>query len=473
MQTYRLKISELVFKELQSLVFASHPKEAAAFALAGIAKHRHGHDVIVRRAVPIPQEHFSIQHEYRLEISTSAVNGLIALCEKNQLGAVLCHSHPQDIPYSTSDDEGERRIFEVLRQFIPVNAPIASLLFYPGGVRGRIWLDYSSRPLPLSEIIVVGRSLKRIRVPEALRTQEDLMLSVFDRQVRAFGMDGQALIASTKVGVVGIGGTGSPTAEQLIRLGVQDLVLIDPDGFEKSNLTRVYGTFSSSLRRARWKFRKGTPTKKVDLVAKHLKRINPRAHIRISPRSIVLDDVVRQLFDRDIVFLCTDNHWSRSVVNQVAYQYLIPTINLGARIDAVDGKISEARGTVDILRPGMPCLWCSQLLRAELIAAESMPKSSYESLQRDGYVEGIDTRAPSVVSVTTAISGIAVSLFLQLVTDFMSSCGDIARLNYNILDSTVRRGKAAISDGCVCQKVCGFGDLKSLPTIKEDEPFRA
>ena len=42
---------------------------------------------------------------------------------------------------------------------------------------------------------------------------------VFDRQVRAFGADIQELLATLRIGIVGNGGTGSPVAEQLIRLG--------------------------------------------------------------------------------------------------------------------------------------------------------------------------------------------------------------------------------------------------------------
>jgi len=464
MMQYRLKITEQTLKELQDLVFADLPLEAGAFALAGVAKHGDCDDVLVRRPIAIPKGQFSFQHELRLEISTQAINGLIALCESNRLGAVLCHSHPDNIPYSGSDDHGERRIFEVLRRFIPANAPTASLLFYPGGVRGRVWIPKSRNPVPLSEIIVIGPSLKRIRLDDASLDGNEFDQEIFDRQLRAFGKYGQSMIARAKVGLVGVGGTGSPAAEQLVRLGVRDLVLIDRDEFEPSNITRVYGTFASASRQ-RWWYR-GKKPKKVDLVASNLMKINPQASIQAEPKDIVIHDVARKLFDRDIIFLCTDNHWSRAIVNQIAYQYLIPTINLGVRIDAIENRISDARGTMDVLRPGLPCLWCSQFLRGERIAAESMPAHDRRSLEREGYVEGIDTNAPSVVSMTTTISGMGVTQFLQLVTGFMGAGGDIARLNYNIMDGTVRSGRATILNECLCKKVLGFGDLKALPTLE-------
>lgn len=460
MKRYRIRIAEADFERLQELVFSDAPREAGAFALAGIADYGAGADILVRRAVEVPSKHFLVQHEHRLEIESRAINGLIALCEANGLGAVLCHSHPEDMPYSPSDDHGEDRIFRTMRAFVRPNAPTASLLFYPGGVQGRVWLPDQSQPAPLSEVMVVGRSLQRI--PPATGFEQE----IYDRQVRAFGRAGQSLISRARVAIVGLGGTGSPTAEQLVRLGVSDLVLIDPDWFTDSNITRVYGTFASALRPSRWSWKRirKRPERKVDLVAQHLCRINPAARIRTVPESVVVQSAAAQLLDRDVIFLCTDEHWGRSVVNEVAYQYMIPVINMGAAIKARDSTIAAATGAVDVLMPNLPCLWCSQFLRANRIAAESMPRSKRRRLEAEGYVEGVDDKAPSVISITTALSGLAVTQFLQIVTDFMGPSGAVSRLRYDILSGTVRRGTAATAPNCVCQRIRGFGDLRPLST---------
>ena len=94
-----------------------------------------------------------------------------------------------------------------------------------------------------------------------------------------------------------------------------------------------------------------------------------------------------------------------------------------------------------------------------------MPAGSWETLEAEGYVEDIETPVPSVVSITTTLSGMAVTLFLQLVTDFMGPSGEVARLNYDVMNGTVRRGTALIPQGCVCRKVRGFGDLAALATL--------
>jgi tRNA A37 threonylcarbamoyladenosine dehydratase len=64
----------------------------------------------------------------------------------------------------------------------------------------------------------------------------------FDRQVRAFGKDIQRLLGRLHIGIIGVGGTGSSIAEQLIRLGVGSLTISDDDFFEHSNVNRVYGS---------------------------------------------------------------------------------------------------------------------------------------------------------------------------------------------------------------------------------------
>ena len=263
------------------------------------------------------------------------------------------------------------------------------------------------------------------------------------------------------MGIIGIGGTGSPIAEQLVRLGVSDIVLIDPDKFSPTNLTRVYGTNFESVRKS-----KLMTEYKVNLVSSYLKRIPPKVQIQTINQNVVLSRVSRALLDRDILFLCTDEHWGRSIVNQIAYQYLIPTINLGVRIASNDGVISNAIGTLDVLRPGKPCLWCKQFLSAERISAESLPIKDRRSRLQEGYVEDIDTPTPSVVSFTSSVASSAVSIFIHTFTNFMGDRGDISRLSFDFLTGLTSRGTTQLHRACICQKVKGFGDLLPLATVE-------
>lgn len=110
-------------------------------------------------------------------------------------------------------------------------------------------------------------------------------------------------------------------------------------------------------------------------------------------------------------------------------------------------------------------MWCKQFLRSDRIAAESMPEKDRTSREEEGYVEGINTAAPSVISLNTVLAGLAVTVFLELVTDFMAERGSILRLNYDIMNGTVARGSSQIPERCTCKNSKGFGDLKTLLTI--------
>src|SRR5207244_4164085 len=71
--------------------------------------------------------------------------------------------------------------------------------------------------------------------------------ALYDRQVRAFGGGVQGILSNLRVGVVGVGGTGSAVAEQLIRLGTGKLYVFDGDRLDDSNLTRVYESGSDQI----------------------------------------------------------------------------------------------------------------------------------------------------------------------------------------------------------------------------------
>lgn len=333
-----------------------------------------------------------------------------------------------------------------------------------GSIIGRIWVRDRQDFEQIKKIIVIGRSIQVYEdSPSGKLPAADAKL--YDRQVLAFGTQGQVILSKAKVAVIGVGGTGSSTAEQLVRLGVKDLVLVDHDNFALSNLTRMYGTFSPTNSVLK-QFSRRKSDSKVDIIASHLKHIQPTVEIRRIPQKIVLSKAAQFLLDRDIIFLCTDDHWGRSIVNQIAYQYLIPVINIGMGIRSQNGTITAASGAVDIIRSGTACLWCSQFLNPDRITAESISQHKRQQLREEGYVEDVGTPTPSVVSVTTTLAGIAVTKFLQMMTDFMGKSGDISRLRYDIMDGTVRRGRTNIVAGCVCQKNKGYGDLRPLHTVE-------
>src|SRR6185312_10731205 len=117
----------------------------------------------------------------------------------------------------------------------------------------------------------------RFRLIPSLEGSSRPLSAAFDRNVRAFGPIIQDTLRSLRVGIVGCGGTGSATAEQLVRLGVRTFTLVDPEELAESNVTRLYGSNPNQV---------GQP--KVDVVAQNLRSIAPDADVTAFQSTILV-----------------------------------------------------------------------------------------------------------------------------------------------------------------------------------------
>jgi molybdopterin/thiamine biosynthesis adenylyltransferase len=270
----------------------------------------------------------------------------------------------------------------------------------------------------------------------------------FDRQVRAFGADGQRVLHALRVAIVGLGGTGSIAAQQLAHLGVRDFVLIDPDYVELTNLNRVVGAGETDV-----------GLSKSDVARRHVQAIAPASRALSVVGDIVHAAVAKELLGADVLLCCTDNHGSRSVVQQVAYQYLIPCIDVGSTITNRNGRITGVFGRVQLLGPDQPCLWCSGLLSSEEVRRDMM--SAFER-RADPYMQGADEPAPSVISLNGTVVSLAVTMLLGLVTAIPIGARHVI---YNACASTLRPVRASAQVGCfICSRegVLSRGDLQPL-----------
>jgi molybdopterin/thiamine biosynthesis adenylyltransferase len=191
-------------------------------------------------------------------------------------------------------------------------------------------------------------------------------------------------------------------AQELVHLGIRDFILVDPDHIEVTNLNRVVGACSEDV---------GHP--KVEIAQRYLRRFAPNARVRPIVGDVVRDSVARRLVDADVIFCCTDSHGSRSVVQQVAYQFLIPCIDIGSTITANHGEITGIFGRVQLLGPDQPCLWGSNLLSSEEVRRDMM--SEFER-KVDPYLQGAHEPAPSVISLNGTVVSLAVTMLLGVAT---------------------------------------------------------
>jgi molybdopterin-synthase adenylyltransferase len=388
------------WESLKQSLFTDDGNENAAALLCGISDTDLQRRLLVRQMLPVPSEEYVERLPYHLEVSPSFYNDVITRCLDQHLTPVIVHSHPghREAWYSGSDDHGERRLLPTLAALLPGTLP-ASLVVTPTAVAGRVCLENSF--VSLAGITVVGTPTIRYRF-QSQDQRKQKPIDRFDRQVRAFGADGQRTLESLKIAVIGVGGTGSLVAEQLVRAGVRDLQIMDFDNIEESNLSRIFGATKRDVNRH-----------KVDVLAKHLEKIGNVAVTKDS-RSAIKQSSLITFRDRDLVFSCVDNDRTRALLNRFAHQYLIPVVDLGTRLDARQGHITAAAGRVSILGHGLTCLRCSNHINSERIRAESMPREERIALQQEGYVMGIDEPAPAVVSLNTVIAGLGATAGLNL-----------------------------------------------------------
>ncbi|MGB9235462.1 MAG: ThiF family adenylyltransferase [Terriglobales bacterium] len=349
--------------------------------------------LIVTRIEYPDDDSYSDRSPLSAELKPDYIAHIGKVAARENLSVVFVHSHPGSAPpeFSRTDDQGEIR----LAKFLSVRAPDtkhAAVVVSAGGWRARCL----GTKTPL-RVISIGAQLEVLFDPR--HAQEPASLK-FDRQIRALGAAGHKHLESLTVAIVGLGGTGSIAAEQLAYLGVRKFILFDPDRIELTNLNRVVGAYASDIGRF-----------KTHVAADMIARIvsDPVVHIIVG--DVTRTQFARELRSADFIFSCTDSHGSRAVIQQIAYQYLIPCIDVGSVISASDGHIAGIHGRVQALAPGLPCFTCCELLDSEEVRRDMM---NAEERQRDVYIQGANEAAPAVISINGTVTSIAMTMFLAM-----------------------------------------------------------
>jgi hypothetical protein len=98
------------------------------------------------------------------------------------------------------------------------------------------------------------------------------------------------------------------------------------------------------------------------------------------------------------------------VLSQLAYQYLIPGIDMGVAIHARTRGVSHISGRVQMLAPGLACLLCSHVLDSEAVRRDLLTDHARGA---DPYIVGALVPQPAVISINGAAASLAVTMFLS------------------------------------------------------------
>ena len=393
-----------------------------------------------------------IDDTYGIKLSPHGIVHMMNAATQAGTGIVEVHSHPgadESVRFSRTDEEGHCEIVHFALSSLRNGSPYGSMVAGRRSLSGLLWLAPSSQPLSIATFRVAGR-------PAPLFAELGDPRLAFDegrytRQVALLGREGQRKIGLVKVGIVGLGGTGSIVARTLAYEGVRSFVLVDHDNVTKSNLNRMDGA-------TRWDAR--LHRKKVKVARREIRRIAPDSRITSVPRSLFSREAIEMLAESDIIFGCTHNHGTRLCLNEISAAYLKPYIDLGSGIVAEDGVIREAGGRVTVVLPGEGCLLCACAVNPQVAGHELARTELREFAMEQGYVEGEDVPSPSVMSLNQTIAALAATEFKAVVAQLREP---IRQVHYDLLRGTVSPVTFRARNKClVCHGYVGKGDLLEI-----------
>jgi molybdopterin/thiamine biosynthesis adenylyltransferase len=404
----RLAMPEADVWRLEEHLAAAGPEEDGAFLLLREGAGATGTRLVAEELILPPPDGWERQSEGQLRPSARWFSAVISRALEADAGLLFVHSHPgagHPACLSSIDEIAVESLGAAVTEIL--DAPFAATVVHRSGWAGVLWSEEALEPI--GTITALGRGLRVIS--SSAPPREPQAESIDARQRDALGVVHERLRGLT-VGLVGCGGLGSPIAEQLVRMGVAELVIVDDDILDTpSNVRRIFGSAAADLAAA-------TAPAKVDVVGRHLDQLHLGTRVRRIRGDVTVEGDFRALLDTDIVIGATDTHSSRAVLNDLSSTYLLPAIDVGVRVgNRGDGALAGLVAELRLLTPERPCLWCRGSINADAIRAETMPADERRALEREGYLTGsFGAPVASVTALTVLGSGMATCALIGLVS---------------------------------------------------------
>lgn len=142
-----------------------------------------------------------------------------------------------------------------------------------------------------------------------------------------FGMEQQRKLKQSKVAVVGAGGLGSPVLYYLAAAGIGQIIIIDHDAVNVSNLQRQILFTSDDVAQP-----------KAKLAKEKLDRLNPGISISVVQETMSSKNALSLLEGCDLLIDCTDNFPTRYLLSDASVLLNIPLIY--ASLFRYEGQVS-------------------------------------------------------------------------------------------------------------------------------------
>jgi hypothetical protein len=458
---YQFNISGFHFDLLKTHLFPGDNFEAVAVALCGRLSNKDVHKLLVQEVVFIPYSECERTSDF-VSWRTQRIRSLIEKAAKHDYAVVKIHCHPGGYEkFSSLDDDSDLSLFSSIFGWTDSDLPHGSCVMLPDGrIFGRVFFP-DLKTESISRISVASDHIKIWDYTNGINNQ----LEIGKRTIQAFGEGTYNLLKKLKIGVVGCSGTGSPVIEQLVRLGVGKLILIDPDKVELKNLNRILNTKRSDANSHRFK---------VDVLKEAITGFDLGTQVQVYSDNIY-DNItlLRELAECDILFGTVDSVDGRDLINRISTYYIIPYFDLGIKLEADGhGGILKIVGTVHYIQPGKSSLISRGLYDSEDLKAAGlyrMHPDQFPELVKNSYIKNININRPAVISVNMMIASYAVNEFLNRLHPYkVDPCQDFAQTTIDLTEGCfIHRSEDQLKDDAFLKSKVGLGDRKIFLDLVE------
>lgn len=425
-QRIRVRLTSDQHSRLCTFLLPGDGLEAVAILVCGRAGTRKDELLLVHQIIEVPYDHCIERSVGRVTWPTDVLNPILPMLSEREYGLIKIHSHPGGYSeFSDWDDSSDRELFPGLYSWSGSDRPHLSAILLPDGtIKARVVNDDGSFGNEAA-VTAVGTHLRMW--PDA--GTKDLADSVA-RTAQAFGNATVQHLQKLTIGVVGCSGTGGWVIELLARLGVGQLVLVDPDHVEAVNLNRIIHSTFDDARAHR---------SKVAVLGDAIRRTGLPVAIETHQADVHTAAMVRRLSRCDVIIGCVDSIDAREILSRMSTYYVLPYFDVGVKLvaDGVGG-ISHIVGSSNYVHPHSPSLMERGLYSSKQLADSGLRRSdpvAYSDQVDAGYIAGASVASPAVASVNAFYASLLVNDLLERIHPYRD---ELAPLGVTISLSQLR-----------------------------------
>lgn len=312
---------------------------------------------------------------------------------------ILLHSHPGGLlEFSRVDNDSSRDTMPALHT----------------AVRGADMAHGSAVMTPDGGMIarLCDKKLKSYKIPRIYRAGTDIIDLTRIRKTPILPFSGAMTdhLSELTACVIGVSGTGSLVAEQLARLGVGRLILIDFDKVEDRNLNRIINATCSDAEEE---------VLKTHVAERAITSHHPETKVKLIDANIESPDAIIAASSADVLFSCMDKHAGRSIAERISSTCLIPLIDVGVDIPPREKNgvmsVADICYRIDYVRPGGPSLIERKSILPHVIGHEERLGNAPEQAAAEikaGYMRDFSEASPAVITLNMRAASAAVHEWL-------------------------------------------------------------